>query len=100
MTISQSRYWYGVLIYDICAWLQVDKQDYENASPIIHQALKKCFSIRSLSDLSSQEFEKVTGTILMLWAREFGYMLRDPSEKGIDPNTMTMKEFLKHKNLI
>jgi len=100
VTNEQMRYWRGGLLYSICDGLGVPKEDREKASKKIHKSIKHCFGIESFALLSSKEFEKVAGIIRMVAAREWAYLLREPDEFDCDPNTMTMKEFLKHKNLI
>ena len=63
----------------------------------IHKALQRLFSVRSFSDLSSVEFEKIAGIVRMYFCREHGFMIPEANEKGFDPNVLTMREFLKKK---
>ena len=99
MSPKQHRYYRIGILYGICEFLEVPKEQYEHVSKLIHQEIKKCFEIDSFRNVSVSEFEKIAGTIRMIFAREFSYVLKEPDEEGIDPNTMSMREFLKHKKI-
>lgn len=97
---SQSAYWRGVVLYSICEWLGIPRQDYEKASKRIHTALKKTYGIDSFSSLSVAEFEKIASITRMWAAREHGFIIPEPDEEGMDVMNMSMRDFLIHKKLI
>ena len=99
MSPKQHRYYRIGILYGICEFLGVPKEQYEHVSKLIHQEIKKCFEIDSFRNVSVSEFEKIAGTIRMIWAREMGWCLREADEEDIDPNAMSMREFLKHKKI-
>lgn len=99
MTSKQHRYYRIGILYGICEFLGVPKDQYEHVSKLIHQAIKKCFEIDSFRNVSVSEFEKIAGTIRMVFAREMGYIIREADEELIDPNNMSMREFLEHKKI-
>jgi len=100
MSPSQHKYWRGVVLYSICEFLEIDKGDYELVSRKIHNALKKMFDIKSFAGLESKEFEKIASITRMLFLRQYGWIIPEANEHGLDIANITMKEFLKHKNLI
>lgn len=97
MSPKQHKYWRGILLYSICEFLEVDKQDYDKASRRLHNAFKTMFEVRSFKDLSSKEFEKIAGTVRMLFAREFQWIIPDASDEGINLQEISMSDFLKIK---
>ena len=100
MSPDQHSYWRGVILYSLCDWLQIPKEDYEKAGKKIHKALKKTFEVDSFRNLSVAEFEKLASTVRMIFCRHYGFMIQEPDEKGMDLMNMSMKDFLKHKKLI
>lgn len=74
--------------------------DYNEASKILHKEIKQLFNISSMSDVNVSDFEKYAEMLRMYFAREKGFIIRDPSEKDIDPNQLTMREFLNTKHLV
>jgi hypothetical protein len=99
MSPDQHSYWRGVVLYSLCEWLEIPKEDYEKASRRIHNALKKALGVKSFRDLSVAEFEKIASIVRMYWARK-GWMIPEPDEKGMNLIDMSMCDFLKHKKLI
>lgn len=99
MTSKQHRYYRIGILYGICEFLGVPKDQYKHVSKLIHQAIKKCFEIDSFRNVSVSEFEKIAGTIRMIMAREFGCFLKEADEQDLDINNMSMREFLEHKKI-
>jgi serine/threonine protein phosphatase PrpC len=100
LTTSQYKYYFGGLLYSICDGLGIPKEDREKASRRIHASIKKCFEIDSFTSLSSKDFEKIAGIIRMIGCREWAYMIKEADEEKYDPNQLSMKDFLKKKNLV
>ena len=62
----------------------------------IHRALKKYFEIESLRDLTTENLYLYIQFIRMIFAREFGILLKKPGEPE-DIQNMDMKQFLKYQ---
>jgi hypothetical protein len=97
MTNSQSAYYRGVVIPSIMKWLNIDLTLYKTVAPKIHTAIKHCFGIRSMRDLSVQQFEVFAETLRMLFVREYGLLIPTPDEKDFDAEKATMREYLRFK---
>lgn len=100
MSPSQHRYWRGVLLYSICDWLSVPEESREVASKKIHKALKTAFEIDSFRYLEASQFEKIASIVRMYWLRQYGWIIPEADEEGVDITKMTMMEFLKFKKIL
>lgn len=99
VTAKQHRYYIVGIIFGICRGLGVPKEKYNQVKPILHKEIKKCFEIDSMKNVSVAEFEKIAGAIRMIFCREFAYMLNEADEEEVDPNTMSMRDFLAYKKI-
>jgi hypothetical protein len=100
MSPDQHAYYRGAIIPSIMTFLGISPDLYGTVAPKIHTAIKRCFEIRSLSDLSVAEFQVFAEKLRMLFVREYGWTILEPDEKDVDIEQMTMHEFLIFKKLI
>jgi len=87
--------YYGLLLEDIMNVFKI-KTNRNQAKDKIHEAIKEYYNIESVADLSTEKLRILVNKVRMVFAREFGILLKEPREPdGI--HKMEMKEFLKLK---
>ena len=97
MTNRQHKYYRKALLYSIAEFLGVPPKDREKAARKIHLAIKETFEIDSFSSLGVSEFEKIASILRLIFNREYGWIIPEADEEGIDVQNMSMSDFLKIK---
>ncbi len=95
-SISQIRYYWGVLLEEIVSRWGVDEDKKAEAKEELHRMFKSYVDLESITSLETYDMERFLGMIRMLMAREKGITLHEPNE-NLDVENIGMRLFLKHK---
>lgn len=79
-SLQEYRYYYGVLLSQICFLFHVKKSDNKKVSKMLHKAFKEYAGIDSLTTLNTYQMEGYLGMVRMLMSRERGIFISEPKE--------------------
>lgn len=95
-SIAEYRFYYGVMLSQLCFLLRVPKSKTKKASQELHKAFKAYAGIDSMTKLTVHQTENYFSMIRMLCARERGIFLSEPNEPD-DMVDWSMKRFIQYK---
>ena len=95
-SLKEYKYYYGILLSQICFLFRVKKSNNKEVSKLLHQAFKEYAEIDSITTLTTYQMEGYLSMIRMLMARERGLFISEPNEPD-DLVDWSMKNFLKLK---
>ncbi len=95
-SLKEYRYYYGVLLSQICFLMRIKKSKNKEASDALHKAFKEYAGIDSLTKLNTSQTEHYLSMIRMLMGRERGMFLHEPKEPQ-DIEDWDMHRFLQYK---
>jgi len=95
-SLQEYRYYYGVLLYQICFLMRIPKLKHKQASAELHKAFKEYAGITTMTKLNTSQTERYLSMIRMLMARERGMFLHEPNEPEFIED-WSMKDFLNYK---
>lgn len=94
-SVRQYRYYWGVMLEELCDNLGVDSKDRGKVKKMLHWMFKHYFKLKTTTLLPPALMEDYLNHVRILCNTEWGIMLHEPNEA--DTSYMDMEEFLAYK---